>query len=133
VRKGADVDGDEDNDDKDSMNNRSPIQRIQGDDPSDEEDTTSDQGDEMSKPTSKTLHQVKILLAGNSNLDLSSWTQDIEYFRGSVTSNLEEADVAVVLNQESAHEIQYLKKKAGETIYESGRSPESVEWRSLPR
>ena len=54
--------------------------------------------------------QVKILFAGIFNLHLNDWKGNIEYNGGSVTSNLEESDVAVLPDQTNYQRIQYLKK-----------------------
>ena len=110
--KGKDIDGDdEDNEEDREMNDYSPIQSIQGDDPSDGEAMTLDRDNEMSKPSTRTLHKLKILFAGNYNANLNDWKGNIEYNGGSVTSNLEEASVSVVPNHKSYWGIQKLREK----------------------
>ena len=95
--------------DRDRRNDRSDIQSVQ--DSLGNDDRTSDQEEGMSKPTSKTLNQVKFLFAGNFQEDLTSWKEDILYYGGLVVFSIEETDVAVVPDQNNKADIQLLKKK----------------------
>jgi hypothetical protein len=107
-RKGTETDDDEE---EDSMNDRSPIQSIQGDVSLDNDDRTSDQEEGMSKPTLRKLNQVRFFFAGNFQVDLRSWKEDILYNGGLVVFSIGETDVAVIPDQNNKADIQLLKEK----------------------
>ena len=99
----------DDEDDDHSMNDRSDIQSFQGS--LNNDDKASDQDKGTSKPTSRTLDQVRFHFVGNFQVDLTSWKKDILYYGGSLVFSIEETDVAVVPDHNNKSDIQRLKKK----------------------
>jgi hypothetical protein len=77
----------------------------------DNDDKASDQDKGTSKPTSRTLDQVRFHFVGNFQVDLTSWKEDILYYGGLLVFSIEETDVAVVPDHNNKADIQLLKKK----------------------